>query len=1020
MQWSATKLSSPSWAAQVALLIANILALVLSTCANAETVSSYYHTSFLKQDGAPMDVGGLTQTSDGFLWIAGTKGLTRFDGNTFKAFHPLPGESFPEAQLDQLYPAEGGGLWIAHGTTGVTLLKDGHLSHFGPERGYQGANGRFISDRKGHVWSYTTAALMRFDNGSWKLIYRNGPGRDVVAHANFDNDGNLWAVIEQRLCVLPADGSQFIKMPDGPDGAWHVFAGASGHLYVVANKNELHIYRRNGLTLMEEAKPLSASIFSVLEGRGGSIWLGSTLQGLYYISGGDLAGAESSHTSPKLQHLTQANGLTNNYVPYLLEDTEGDIWLGTSTGLDRFRRPAFTKIDLPQGIHTVSASVDRLGNLWVGSETNPLLFGPPSGELKDTGLQRLTLASYVDPSDDSVWATNVKGIWQLIPKGPRLEKPLTSKEVGFIGAIPCMLRDSHGAFYVCIPNSGRGNGLLVSNDHVWREVFDHPVFPLTLAADVKGNIWVGSKDANRIYKLANGKQIQLNEQQGLSVGVVRAIYASGDVLWVGGDTGIQFFDGQRFVTLLSDNQEITGPVSGLVEDRNGDLWAQTLDGVLRIRAVDLRNLRNGSLKKIHPDLFADADGIPGNADLSWTNPTLRLGPDGRIWTHTETGLAWIDPDHIAKENIRPTVYVDDLETESHTYSATRGDIRLPAGKKELRISYTAPSLSRPDKITFRYRLKGMTDTWREAGGRREATFTNVPPGKYRFEVVATNGDGLISPVATIGFNRLPAYYETWWFRALWALPIALILWIAHDIRTRSIARRLKIRSDEREAIARDIHDTLLQRLHAVMLSLKGLSSDKAIPVRCRETIAQVCDETRDTIIEGRGKLLSLRCDQDLGLALYDQLMTEGRRLLARGDMRFTLEVRGTARALKSGPEIELRDIALEAMRNAFTHSGASRVVVTFNYDDRAFWLVVSDDGVGFREDRADTARREGRFGLVGMRERAACLKGSINIESSPEEGTEVHIRVPARVIYVSVKTRRNASNQEDASDPVSR
>lgn len=1019
----ATNLVARSRVAKIVLLIATALASLHSACAPAETLGSYYHTSFLKQAGAPTDIGGLTQTSDGFIWIAGTKGITRFDGIAFKAFRALPGESLSEAQQNELYPAEGGGLWIAHEAKGVTLLKDGHLSDFGPDRGYQGSDGRFITDRKGHVWSYTTIALMQFDGGSWKVVYQSRPGRDVVSHANFDNDGNLWAVIERRLCVLPQGGSNFIEVPGGPEGAWHVFAGASGHLYVVAKRSELHIYRRNGLSLSEEAKPVSAPIFGVLEGRDGSIWLGSTLQGLFYLSGDDLAAAESNHASPKLQHLTQSDGLTNNYVAHLWEDTEGDIWLGTSTGLDRFRRAASTQINLPPGIHTVSASVDRLGNLWVGSETNPLLFGRPSGELKDTDLQRLTLASYVDPRDGSVWAANVKGIWQLIPSAPRLEKSLTGKEVGLVGAIPCMLRDGNGAFYVCIPHNGRGNGLLVSAGDLWREVFDHPVFPSTLYADVDGNIWVGSKDANRLYKLSHGAETQLGEPQGLGVGVVRAIHAKGDLLWVGGDAGIQFFDGKRFATLLSDNQEIIKPVTGLTEDRHGDLWAQTLDGVLRIRESEIRNFRNGSLKRVHLDLFDDADGIPGKTGLSWTNPTLRMGPDGKIWAQTDTGLAWIDPDHIPTDNTRPAVYIDGLDTQEHDYSAIGGYIRLPSGEKALRISYTSPSLSRPDKVSFRYRLIGLSDTWQEAGSRREATFTNVPPGSYRFEVSATKGNGLSSSVATLGFERLPAYYESTWFRALLILPIALILLIVHDARTRSLARRLKIRSDEREAIARDIHDTLLQRLHAITISLKRLSSDGSIPVKSRMMIAQVRNETRDAMVEGRGKILALRCGQDLGLALYDHLMAEGRRLQGhrlhvRGDAHFSLEVRGAPRALNSGPEIELRGIALEAMRNAFAHSGASKVVVTFNYEDRAFWLIVSDNGVGFSTEAADRAHREGHFGLIGMRERAAALKGSINIDSSPEEGTEVHIQVPARVIYVSTKNRRNSSGNADRSAPM--
>jgi signal transduction histidine kinase/ligand-binding sensor domain-containing protein len=1014
----ATKFCLRSMAANAAVLIASVFALSHPSCARSETLGSYHHTSFREQDGAPGGVEGFAQTSDGFLWVAGSKGLTRFDGNAFTAFQVLPGENFPEARLDVIYPAEGGGLWIANSTAGATLLKDGHLSTFGPDQGYLGAHGHFLTDKNGHVWSCTTVACMKFTNGSWQVVYRNGPGHPIT-HASFDSDGNLWAIIDQHILVLPAGGSHFLEVSGGPEGARHVFAGVSDHLFV-ATKDELHFYRRNELKLTEVAKPISVPVFRALESRTGSIWLGSLLRGLYYISKEDLQAAEASHSSPNLQHLTQFDGLTNNFVFDLLEDAEGDIWVATSTGLDRFRRSAFTQIDLPPGIHSISASVDHQGELWVGSETHPLLFGHLSGDLKETELPRLTLAFYVDPRDENVWAGNIKGVWRLAPGTPRLEIPLTSKEVGTSTTLPCMLRDSQGSFYVCVPYNGTGNGLLVSDGHGWKEVFDHPVFPMTLAIDVDGNIWVGSKDRNRLYKLSNGSKTLFNEQQGLAVGVIRAIYPEGDALWVGGDAGIQFFDGRRFVTISSDSQEIKQPVTGLVEDRHGDLWAQTLDGVLRIRSDDIRKFRNGSRKQVHLDLFDEEDGIPGKTDLDWTLPSLRKSSDGRIWALTETGLAWIDPDDIPTQDSRPSVYVDGIDASNQSYPATGSDIHLPATEKTLRIRYSSPSLSRPDKITFRYRLVGMSDTWQDVGNRREATFTNVPPGHFRFEVIATNANGLSSLfAATARFERLPAFYETFWFRALMVLPIVLLLWLAHDLRARSLARRLKIRSDEREAVARNIHDTLLQRLHAVMISLQGLSTDESLPPTSRVTIGKVYEETRDAISEGREQIATLRRDRDLGLALYDQLLSEGRRLQARAQAYFALEVRGSPRPLKNGPDIELRDIAIEAMRNAFTHSGASKVLVTFNYEDRAFWLVVSDDGVGFSANEADRARQNGHFGLVGMRERVASLRGSINIESSQEEGTEVHVRIPAKTVYVCERKIRKGSDQMNEQEHLS-
>jgi signal transduction histidine kinase len=201
------------------------------------------------------------------------------------------------------------------------------------------------------------------------------------------------------------------------------------------------------------------------------------------------------------------------------------------------------------------------------------------------------------------------------------------------------------------------------------------------------------------------------------------------------------------------------------------------------------------------------------------------------------------------------------------------------------------------------------------------------------------------------------------------------------------------------ARVRDIHDTLLQRLHAVLMSLQRLSQDESTPSPTRAALTRLRDDTREAITEGREQIGMLRRGQDFGLALYDALLAEGQRLQQQADIHFALEVHGSPRPLKNAAAAELRDTALEAMRNAFTHSGATNVQVTVNYEDQAFWIVVSDNGHGFDKDAEHRARHDGHFGLVGMRERVARLKGSIHIESNADEGTEIHIRVPSRAIY---------------------
>lgn len=981
----------------VARVLAGIAALAsLAAHAQTESLGSFHHTVYRKEDGA-LGAGDVAQTADGFLWITGDKGLTRFDGVRFEKLRLERGESLPD-YLGYIFPAPDGGLWIA-GYDGATLLRNGHLAHFGSREGFEGALGVFFRDDEGRTWCFSRAGLLRFEGGAWKVDYRTTGKGQAISSAAFDGDGNLWAVMGRRLYVRAKGQQAFAEVPEASADSRRVFAGVSGRIYVTT-PTSIGFFQRSGTRLAALAKPADVHVVNLVEGKDGSLWMGSTTDGIYFLSRDALQAAESGHVAPTLEHMGQAEGLSDNYAGYLGQDSEGDIWIATPGGMDRFRRAAFHRIDLPIGIHTIASAVDRQGNLWVGSETHPLLFRGASGQRRTTDIQRLTVALYADPRGDGAWAANTKGIWRLDAEGERLERPFSAKDVGIIGAVPCMIRDAVGAFYVCMPYTAPGNGLLRSEGDTWKEVFDHPVFPKALALDAKGDVWAGSQDKNRLYRLSGGGTSTLDERQGLKVGTVLSMFADAGGLWVGGEDGIQYFDGTRFVTLSTDDPEVARPVTGIAVDHHGDLWMQTLDGVLRFPAAGVARIKEGSAGPLHAQLFGIEDNVAGSPDISWTNPNLRMGYDGRLWVQTSSALAWADPDRMPAGEARPGIVIDSLSTESGERATPGGDIRVGPHDKVIRIVFTSPSLSRPDKVTFRYRLVGMNDTWIDAGSRREAVFTNLAPGDYRFEVVAVNGAGLTSEhAASLHFRRLPAYYETWWFRALGLLPVALILWMLHSARSRALARRMRIRSDEREAVARDIHDTLLQRLHSILVSLQGMAADASIPPASRSMLERIGGEAREAIADGRERIVALRSEHADGLALYDVLMAEGRRLQGGMDVHFALEVRGTPRPLRAVAAAELRDVALEAVRNAFAHAGASHIRVTLDYEDSAFWIVVSDDGKGFGEPEASRARREGHFGLVGMKERMSRLRGAMNIESAPGEGVEVHLSVPARLAY---------------------
>lgn len=987
---------APRWLGALAAL------LLAGTAAAAQPLSlgSYQHTAFQKQDGAPGDIASLAQTADGFLWMTGTKGVTRFDGVSFQPFRPVPGEAFRAAQLNGIFPAQGGGLWIANSDSGPTLLKDGHLRHFDEPKGAVAAINSFFADPEGGVWAVSPQGVIRFKDGAWVMVEPDTADAST-SRGLFDRSGALWLVGGGKVRVRPRGARAFIDVPNGPDKPRYIFRGTSGRLYITT-RLAVYTYRVEGSTLIETAAPLSISASAVQEDDEGAVWITSTTRAVAFVSPDALRRAEAAHAEPVAEFMDRADGLTGSYAWPMIRDREGNIWVGTQNGVDRFRRSAFTTMKLPDGIHEVSASVDAEGTIWVGSETHALLRLVPPSSWLETEVPRLTMATFFDARRDTVWAAAVDALWSISNGIPT--RATAVREGGPHAANNCVVSDSQGRVFVCM--SRPEHNLLVWDGHDWSDATTVSLRPKVLAMDEHDNLWVGAAGEPRLTRIAHGVATAFDERQGLQKGVIRALLAEPDGVWIGGDEGIQHFDGKRFTSIGALDDDAFETATGLVKDAGGNLWIQTLDGVREVALDDLSKALAAPATFVPYRAFDATDGLPGAPDPDRTLPTLRRSADGLLWAQTASGLAWIDPRRIPENRVIPVVYVEGVTSGDTAYPLLQATATLPADMRSFRVSYTSPMLSRPERVRFRYRLVGYNNTWQEAGSRREAVFTNVPPGSYRFEVTASNENGVVSTTtASAQIVRQAAYYETWWFRALGILPVILLLWLAHKRRTHAVTRSLRIRAEEREAVARDIHDTLLQRFQGLMLTLQAWAMDETIPRDRRSDMLEVSDQTRAALLEGRERILLLRRNEDHGLALYDQIAAEGRRLQAAHGMAFSLEANGTPRALAKECQSELRDIAFEALRNAFVHSHGEKVVLVLSYAEDALWLVITDDGTGFDESLMAKARESGHFGLIGLRERVTRLAGTLSVESEPGEGTEIHIKLPGHTAYAGYRRR---------------
>lgn len=966
-----------------------------------DTLGTFQHTAFAKRDGAPGDVAGIVQGHDGFLWIIGTKGLTRFDGVSFSAFEPPSGERFEQPQLDRLGVAEGDGLWVTNARTGPTLVRDGHLRTFGPRDRVAWSRGRLFDDARGVAWAVAPRSIHVYDaaSGTWVQRYA-APQGYVLGDARFDAERNLWVSSRPKgVVVYPAGKDMARDVAGVPEDVRTLRIGASGRVYVLAAQ-AVHIYRRQGTTLTETAAPLDVVAFNLLEDRRGNVWVASPSSGLIFISRQSLEAAEATRSVPAHETMRKADGLTGGYAWPLLEDLEGNVWVGTENGIDRFSRTPFTSLRLPEGIHEVSAAVRSDGEVWVGSETQPVLRAVPPAEWTETPIAKHAFAVALDPRTDSALIVNTDSLWRADAKGYRQLAPLPER--GQAGDPACVTSDSRGRIIVC--PSTAATGVIVWDGERWNPLPIGELKPRVLAVGSDDALWMGFRTRESLGRMLEGKVTEWTAKEGLRVGVVRAILPVPGGVWLGGENGIQFFDGTHFREVRGGDAEALKPVTGLARDAGGNLWAHTLGGVARFDAASVAAALRVDGPPLPLHLFGEADGVPGAPDPDRTLPTLRGSADGRLWAQTTTGLAWIDPQRMPVPAAPTKPVVEYVATPNGQVPASDG-MDLDDGARTLRIGYAAPALTLGMRLHYRYRLQGFSDAWENVGTRREAVFTNLPPGTYRFEVESVGTDGATSPAAALTLRRPPAMHETWWFRALALLPLLALVWLWQRLHVRNIRRRMRIRADEREAVARDIHDTLLQRFHGFTLELQGMATDERMPSSARDELANMTAQARDAIVEGRERILALRRGRDDGLALYDELAAEGSLLQQRHRLGFVLDATGTPRPLRPECVHELRHVAFEAMRNAFGHSKGTQVRVVLNYAADALWLIVIDDGIGMPANAGGAPPAGTRFGLVGLRERVARIGGAINVDTAPGEGTEVHVKIPAQRAYARRRGR---------------
>ena len=972
------------------------------------------HQAWSKHEGAPSNPSAAVQDRTGMLWFGAADGLFRFDGVRFERVDAVAGHKLLSPNIYSL-ALFGDALWVGYTHGGISVFERGAVRHYGEAQGVP-PNSIIQIDKTadGTVWFSSPDGIYWLDGEHWRRVTpADGLPANEQPSLNVLHDGSLLVTdvsglyrnTPARLGSPPVTGGAAPAAHGDMPG--HRFrkvgnfgsmqrsqVNADGKVIVFRFGYPTQVFDPVSETLAPLHLPdIGVPPYSVHQDRRNAWWIGP----------GDGMRLYTPEFKLRKQLAAPHEFSAVRVFRPPFDDREGNLWFMTENGVDRMREPRLVVQDMPAGSTDFSITAGAGGEVWISSHSSRDPFSPPTFAIAADG-QRIasdmpSATAGTLAADGALWFGNAHWVWtrrngkeQRWPLPPGLiQQPVQAMAMGDDGRLwISLLRRGVHTFKDGSWQAGGGHAALATRT------------ALSMHADAEGRSWFGYT-ANAMAMLDHGKRRQFGPADGLAVGNVLAIYSRRGTLWVGGDQGLARFQQGRFVQLNDSAGQPFAGISGIVETVASELWLHGVGGLIRIDAADLAAAAKSGSNRVAAERFDHLDGYAGLSQQLRPLTTLIEAADGRLWYATSSSVGLIDPRQIVRNRIAPTPLITWLDTDRQRYSARDG-IELPRHTQNLHLDFTAAVLSIPERARFRTRLVGQDHAWRDAGALRQAFYTNLGPGDYRFEVMAANEDGLWSVApASLGFSIAPAFYQAGWFKLACVAALAgglymLYLWRLSQMTARVI-ERMRARLDERERIARTLHDTFLQSVHGLSLRFHGIKAGLPKDDAMQQQIDEALDAADAVAEEGREQLMDLRINHTLRDDLATALRTAGSSAAVQHGVAFSLHEHDSRRALLADVQDELFAIAREAIANALSHAGGSVLSVQLRYEPAGFTLEVRDNGKGLDDEVRRSGHRERHWGLAGMRERAARIGARLAIHSAPGAGTRVVITLRARLAY---------------------
>ncbi len=987
-------------------------------------LNHFQHTAWTLADGAPPDIWALAQSPDGYLWLGTGAGLYRFDGVRFEPVRPAKGPPFPAIDITALLVGKSGELWIGYQSGGASVLRDGQLTNYmdGLPRA---PIHQFAQDQEGRVWLTSDAGMAEFSGGEWHAIGNHWNSPPPAGNSLFvARDGTLWVTTSWGRSFRQ-DGSQLVYLRRGsnkfqdsgeaipvgaaitqaPDGRLWVSDAALGARQI----REFPLVKNPSPRQGDRSTAWNFRALSLVFDNDGALWGVDRAAGIFRLQMQQRCfDASSGPGAPAAQRLSAAQGLTSAIAASLLKDAEGNIWVGTNLGLDRFRR---ANVVLETSVPTHSPEGYRgargdSGDFYVSSGHALWRVSSKGASAKIFEAEGpITFLS--TGRNGGLWIGTPAGLLQLAHERlrkvdlPRTERP---------AAVWKFEQDGAGNLWVAL----WGEGIFRRDGGTWKKFevaadLTH-IAPALMTTDEEDRKWLYYQGGPLV--LLDGRSIRtFNGAEGPNIGNIQTILPTPREVLLAGDMGLARFIAGRFQALPAATHPELARISGILQTGQGETWLNGIAGLVRMQTRDLESAFNEPTRPFAYQLFDFRDGLPGPALQDSREPTAMEGSDGRLWFITNHGVAWVDPTRLTRNPIAPPVMIRAVRANGIAYPPGPS-LTVPEGTSDLEIDYTALSLSIPERVRFRYRLEGSDTDWIDPAERRQAFYTRLGPGDYQFKVRAANNDGVWNmDGASMRVIIPPTFVQSRLFRVLCVLAGLALLWLIYTLRMRQISERLSDRSEarlaERERIARELHDTLLQGFQGLILRFQSVANRLPPGTQGRDLINEVLERADDVIIEGRDRVRSLRSVRSQ-TPLADLFRSAAERLHLAPGIHFRLGVEGAVKDLDSSVVEELAQIGNEALFNSMRHAAPSTIEVRIIYATRFLRVVLGDDGVGIDPAVLSNGSRENHFGLTGMRERARRINAGFVLRSAPGAGTTIEVTIPARVAYPNIRKRRTS------------